>query len=89
MPAHKHTASVSNTGGHKHNIALSSSLGDSWGEYNGAVHKGRSNDIQIKSEPVQSAGSHSNTSTIANTGGGQAHNIIQPYLVCYIWERIS
>lgn len=89
MPAHKHTASVSNTGGHKHNIALSSSLGDSWGEYNGAVHKGRSNDIQIKSEPVQSAGSHSNTSTIANTGGGQAHNIIQPYLVCYIWKRVS
>lgn len=23
------------------------------------------------------------------TGGGQAHNNLQPYLTCYIWERIA
>lgn len=26
---------------------------------------------------------------IANTGGGQAHNNIQPSLTCYIWERTA
>lgn len=24
-----------------------------------------------------------------NTGGGQSHNNLQPFLTCYIWERIS
>lgn len=23
------------------------------------------------------------------TGGGQAHNILQPYITCYIWKRVS
>lgn len=27
--------------------------------------------------------------TINNTGGGQPHNNLQPYITCYIWVRIS
>jgi hypothetical protein len=26
---------------------------------------------------------------IKATGGGQAHNIVQPYITCYMWKRIS
>lgn len=29
------------------------------------------------------------TVPIQNTGGGQAHNNLQPYLTTYIWERVS
>lgn len=31
----------------------------------------------------------STTSTIANAGGGQAHNNMPPYLAAYIWQRIA
>jgi hypothetical protein len=26
---------------------------------------------------------------VTNTGGGGAHNNLQPYIVCYVWERVS
>lgn len=29
-----------------------------------------------------------NASTL-NTGGGQAHNNLQPYITCYMWKRVS
>ena len=25
----------------------------------------------------------------SNTGGGQAHNNLQPYITCYMWKRVS
>lgn len=35
------------------------------------------------------AGSHSHSCSIGNTGGGQAHNNMQPYLVVNIWKRTA
>ena len=89
MPSHNHSASTNSTGNHKHNITLSVSLGDSWGEYNNAVHKGRGDDKQNKTEPIQNAGVHTHTISVGNTGNGQSHNNLQPYLTCYIFRRTA
>ena len=89
MPSHNHTASTNSAGTHKHNIKLSVSLGDSWGDYNGAAHKGRGGDKQNKSEPIQNAGAHSHTVTVNSTGNNQAHNNLPPYVSVYIFRRTA
>jgi len=30
-----------------------------------------------------------NTRTTSSTGGGAAHNIMQPYVVVYMWKRTA
>ena len=30
-----------------------------------------------------------NTENVSYTGGSQAHNIMQPYIVCYMWKRVA
>lgn len=36
---------------------------------------------------MNSSGGH--THTPANTGEGQAHNNLQPYITCYMWKRVA
>lgn len=42
--------------------------------------------IEASSAYGRSAGYNSNT---GSTGGGQAHNNMQPYVTCYMWVRVS
>lgn len=30
-----------------------------------------------------------NTENVSYAGGDQAHNIMQPYIVCYMWKRVA
>lgn len=32
---------------------------------------------------------HTHTVNQSNAGGGQAHNILQPYITCYMWKRTA
>ena len=38
---------------------------------------------------TSSSGSHSHSVSLNNTGGGVAHNNMQPYLSVYMWKRVK
>lgn len=40
-------------------------------------------------EDKASDGNVSNGGQVISTGGGQAHNNLQPYITCYMWKRIN
>lgn len=42
--------------------------------------------LGLGSENVSQVGGSLNTNT-GNTGGGKSHSNIQPYKVCYMWQR--
>ena len=72
IPAHNHTAICSTNGDHSHGLACSAG-------WDGTVTAGYSGDSRQFTRQTDSAGSHSHTITIDNTGGGQPHNNMPPY----------
>ena len=83
MPSHSHNASTNSAGNHSHtlnygyddNNAQQTSVDNCW-------------DTQ-KQISTSEAGNHSHTIIVENNGGDLAHNIIQPYIVCYFWQRTA
>lgn len=87
LAPHSHPATAAVAGNHNHNIQLSNSLGDDWGEYNKCAHKGRDGSRIWKTEPISYAGNHSHNITISTTGGGAAHENRMPYSCVAYWVR--
>ena len=85
LPAHNHTASTNTTGNHTHQFQLYGPNGNTNMNFpsdfdtNYARNKGT----------TLSAGNHSHTININNTGSSQSHNNMQPYLTVYMWKRVS
>lgn len=87
MPSHKHTGTASNGGAHTHPVVLGYDVcsGSGYGKY---MPKENSYN-GTRTVTSNSAGNHTHTLTINNTGGGSGHNNIPPFVVAYIWQRVS
>lgn len=86
---HNHTGSATTSGStHTHALTMQASHGESG---NGGVPRFSDGDIwsPYKTQNLSAAGEHSHAITINNSGGGQAHNNMQPYLSVYMWKRTS
>ena len=95
IPAHNHSASVSSAGSHSH--------GSGWGEKttegtpaNGWYDTGN-NKMGAKSMDFDNAqtkttspsSTHWHIVYVSSSGGGSAHNNMQPYHALYMWKRIG
>lgn len=86
---HNHTGNATTSGStHTHALTMRASHGKSG---NGGVPRFGDGDIwsDYKTQNLSAAGEHSHAITINNSGGGQAHNNMQPYLSVYVWKRTS
>lgn len=85
LASHNHSASAARNGAHTH----------VWytGQY-GSDNDSAATDAQgagnhYSQHVTQSAGAHTHSVSISNTGSNAAHNNMQPYLTVYIWRRTA
>lgn len=94
MPSHNHSASEKSLKGGVNNISgqdkewglTSSGIFSNWGDTNGFHSTSMETTANYKDGFYLNA---THTHTIGNTGGGNAHNNLQPYITCYIWKRVK
>lgn len=92
------SCTISSSGGHSHTITTyyktdnttggSSSRNTDNNNYSGT----RTNQNLIANNTgahTHTVPNHTHTVNQSNVGGGQAHNILQPYITCYMWKRTA
>ena len=84
LPAHNHSATCSSAGAHTHAIRSPAGKAEEGsGLGRGYVWDG------VQTYYTESAGAHTHSITIGNTGSGTSHNNLQPYQVIYRWVRTN
>ena len=79
LPQHSHQATISTNGEHTHTAGV---LGPIDGHVGNNYQK-----YHCSNGETGSAGSHSHTIEISNTGAGNLHNNMQPFLAVFMWHR--
>lgn len=59
------------------------------GSQNRSAHADSSGSDDGLYHSIELKGSHTHRVTINNAGGNEAHLNMQPYITCYIWQRID
>lgn len=73
----KHTLTKDEIPSHNHSTRV----------YYGAT--GGSNQFRVNADGVTNDSGQRTVGTTANTGGGQSHNNLQPYIVMAFWKRVA
>lgn len=87
LPSHSHSCSISSGSAHTHTLYVAQ-IASAYGVYG---QMSRSNNFAIQNSTItsSSSGGHSHTVTVGSTGSGQSFSVLNPYIVRYVWERIS
>ena len=88
LQSHNHSASTNTTGEHSHSVQCNAPHNDPvWS--NGNILGRAETKYGINSYTTSNSGNHTHNIVINSTGEGQAHNNLQPYISCYIWQRTA
>lgn len=88
MPMHTHGASIGSAGSHSHTLFFEEYA---TGNRGNPGYDGGSNNYQVDvNKTTNAVGDHTHAITINNTGGGQAHENRQPYVVMLklMWKGV-